>query len=111
MLILTLASAVWDQSFRTIQQILILQKKAVTIINFQSKNFYTSLLFKQNSIFKFQDKICLENILFLSKSLNNSSPSAFNSLFIYNNTLEASGPQKIFNFPNIIKTPLYNLQK
>ena len=61
---------VWAQNFSTIQQILILQKKAVKIINFQPRNFHTSSLFKQNSILKFQDKICLENILFVSKSLN-----------------------------------------
>ena len=68
---------VFAQNFSTIQQILILQKKAVRIINFQSRNFHTSPLFKQNSILKFQDKICLENILFISKSLNNLSPSIF----------------------------------
>ena len=50
-----------------------LKKKAVRIINFQPRNFHTSPLFKQNSILKFQDKICLENISFLS--LNNLSPS------------------------------------
>ena len=46
----------WAQNFSTIQQISILQKKAVRIINFQPRNFYTSPLFKQNSILKFQDK-------------------------------------------------------
>ena len=66
---------VWAQNFSTIQQIVILQKKPVRIINFQPRNFHTSPLFKQNSILKFQDKICLENILFVSKSLNNLSPS------------------------------------
>ena len=66
---------VWAQNFSTSQQILILQKKAVRIINFQPRNSHTSPLFKQNSILKFQDKICLENILFVSKSLNNLSPS------------------------------------
>ena len=59
----------WAQNFSTIQQIVILQKKAIRIINFQPRNFHTSPLFKQNSILKFQDKICLENILFVSKSL------------------------------------------
>ena len=44
---------VWAQSYSTIQRILILQKKAVRIINFQPRNFYTSPLFKQNSILKF----------------------------------------------------------
>ena len=73
----------WAQNFSTIQQILILQKKAVRIINFQPKNFHTSPLFKQNSILKFQDKICLENILFVSKYLNNSLPSIFNTWFSF----------------------------
>ena len=31
-------------------------------------------LFKQSFTFKFQDKICLENILFVSKALINLSP-------------------------------------
>ena len=68
----------WAQNFSTIQRILILQKMAVRIINFQPRNFHTSPLFKQNSILKLQDKICLQNILFVSKSLNNLSPSIFN---------------------------------
>ena len=70
---------VWVQNFSTIQRVLILQKKAVRIINFQLRNFHTSPLFKQNSIIKFQDKIFLENISFVSKSLNNLSPSTFNT--------------------------------
>ena len=68
---------VWTQNCSTIQQIVILQKKAMRIINFQSRNSHTSHLFKQSSILKFQDEICLENILFISKPLNNLSPSVF----------------------------------
>ena len=56
-----------------------LQKKAIRIINLQPRNFHTISLFKQDSILKFQDKICLENILFVSKSLNNLLPSVFNT--------------------------------
>ena len=68
----------WSQNHRTIQhQIVILQKKVVRIINFHPRNSHTSPLFKQNSILKFQDKICLENILFVSKSLNNLTLSVF----------------------------------
>ena len=63
----------------TIQQIVILHKKAIRIINFQPRNSHISLLFKQSFILKFQDKTCLENILFSSKSLNNLSPSVFNT--------------------------------
>ena len=72
---------VWAQNCSTIQQIIILQKKAIRIINFQPRNFHTSPLFKQNSILKFQDKICIENILFVSKSLNNLSPSVYGLVF------------------------------
>ena len=70
---------VWAQNFRTIQQMLILWKKAARIINFRPRNSHASPLFKQNS--KFQNKICLENILFVSKSLNNLSSSLFNTWF------------------------------
>ena len=55
-------------------------KKVVRIINFQPRNSDTSPLFKQSSNLKFQDKICLENILlYLLKCLNNLSPSVFNT--------------------------------
>ena len=74
---------VWAQNSSTIQLIVILQKKAVRIINFQPRNSHTSPLFKQSSILKFQDKTCLENILFVSKSLNNLSPSVFNTWFVF----------------------------
>ena len=73
----------WDQNCSTIQRIIILQKKAIRIINSQPRNFHTSPIFKQNSRLKFQDKICLENILFISNSLNNLSPSVFNTWFNY----------------------------
>ena len=72
---------VWAQNFSSIKRILTLQKKTVRIINFQPRNSHTSLLFKQNFTLRFQDKICLENILFVSKSLNNLSPSIFNTWF------------------------------
>ena len=74
---------VWAQNYSTIQRIIILQKKAIRIINLQPRNSHTSPLFKQNSILKFQDKICIENILFDSKSLNNLSPSIFNTWFSF----------------------------
>ena len=65
------------------QRIVTLQKETVRIINFQPRNSHTSPLFKQSSILKFQDKVCLENILFVSKSLNNLSPSVFNTWFSF----------------------------
>ena len=74
---------VWAQNCSIIRRIIILQEKTISTINFQPRNFLTSPLFKQNSILKFQDKICLENILFVSKSLNNLSSSVFNTWFSF----------------------------
>ena len=66
-------------------------KKAVIIINFEPRNHHISPLFKQSSILKFQDKFCLENILFVSKSLNKLSPSVFNTWFLtHQHNYEAS---------------------
>ena len=72
---------VWAQNCSTIQRIVSLQKEAVRITVLRKS--LTSLLFKQSSFLKFQDKICLENVLFVSKSLNNLSPSAFNTWFVF----------------------------
>ena len=70
----------WAQNCTTIQRIIMLQKKLIGIINFQPRNFHTSLLFqKKNFILKFQDKIFLENASFISKSLNNLLPPVFNT--------------------------------
>ena len=80
---LSYCSLVWSQNRSAIQRILILQKKAVRIINFQPRNSHTSPLFKQNFIIKFQDKICLENVLFVCKSLNNLTPSVFSTWFSF----------------------------
>ena len=74
---------IWAQNCSTIQRIVILQTKAIRIINFQPKNPHTSLLFKQSSILKFKDKICLENILFVRKSLHNLTLAVFNTWFSF----------------------------
>ena len=71
------------QNCSTIQRIAILQKKAVRIINFQPRNSHSSSLFKQNFTLKFQDKICLDNILLVSKSLINLIPSVFSTWFSF----------------------------
>ena len=83
----------WAQNCSTIQRVVILQKKAVTIINFQPRNSHTSPLFKQSFILKFQDKIYLENILFVSKSLNNLSLSVFNTWFSFSSDQQTMKPQ------------------
>ena len=84
----------WTQNCSTVQRIIILHKKPIRIINFQPRNFHTSPRLKQKAILKFQDKSCLENIFFISKSLNNLSPSVFNTWFCFlsdQHNYEASG--------------------
>ena len=73
----------WGQNRTTIHWIVILQKKAVTIIDFQLRKSQTSPLFKQNSILKFHDKIFLEAILFAIRSSNNLTPSVFSTWFSF----------------------------
>ena len=49
------------------------KKNAVRIINFQPRN----------SLLKFKDKVCLENVLFFSKSLSSLTLSVFNTWFSF----------------------------
>ena len=80
---LSYCSLILPQNCSNIQQVLILRKKAVKIINFQPTNSHARPIFKQSSILNVHDKICLENILFVSKSLNNLSSSVFNTWFYF----------------------------
>ena len=52
-------------------------------MNFQLQNSHTSPLFRKTSVLKFKDMINLENILFISQSINNLLPSLFNNCFIF----------------------------
>ena len=58
-------------------------KETLRIINFQPRNSHTSPLFRKNSVLNFKDKINLENILFISKSINNLLPSLFNIWLVF----------------------------
>ena len=71
----------WAQNCRTIQHIVILQKKLLELLIF-NEGIPIPVPLQKSSILKFQDKICLENILFVSKSLNNLSPSVFSTWFV-----------------------------
>ena len=52
-------------------------------MNFQPRNSHTSPLFRKTSVLKFKDKVNLENILFISKSINNLLPFHFNNRFVF----------------------------
>ena len=60
------------QNCSTIQRIVILQKRLLEFLIFNPVKLFSTLL-KQSFIVKFQDKICLENILFVSKPLKFTS--------------------------------------
>ena len=70
-------------------------------MNFQSRDSHSSPLFKSNHILKLEDKILIENILFINKSFNNLLPPIFKSWFtfcsdVHNYQTVSSTADKIF---------------
>ena len=70
-------------------------------MNFQSRDSHSSPLFKSNHILKLEDKILIENILFINKSFNNLLTPIFKSWFIFcsdvhNYQTVSSSADKIF---------------
>ena len=82
-------------------RIVTLQKKALRIMNFQSKDSHSNPLFKSNLILKLEDKLLIENILFINKSFNNLLPPIFKRWFnfcsdVHNYQTISSAADKIF---------------
>jgi len=75
------ACKVWGQSFSKLKRLIILQKKAVRLINFAPKNSHTNPLFHQSKMLKINDFIKVENCLFISKSMNKLLPEIFLNWF------------------------------
>ena len=73
---------IWGQNLNSKLRVITLQKKAQRIINNQPKNSHLGPLSKQNNILKFEDKILIGNIIFISKSINNLPP-IFKNWFIF----------------------------
>ena len=95
------ANLIWGKNLIAMSRIVILQKKALGIMNFQSRNFHSSPLFTSNHILKLEDKILIENILFINKSLNNLLPPIFKNWFtfcsdVHNYQTVSSTSDKIF---------------
>ena len=61
---LNYSNLISDQNVNAVSRIVILQKKAIRIMNFQSRDSHSSPLFKSNHILKHEDKILIENILY-----------------------------------------------
>ena len=56
-------------------------------MNLNEQLFHSSPLFFSNNILRFGDKITLENIIFISKSINRQAPSIFNDCFTFSGNL------------------------
>ena len=74
---LTYSCIVWAQNFNAVNRLITLQNKALRIMNFKDQLFHSSPLFSESNISKFIDKITLENILFVNKSINRQVPPYF----------------------------------
>ena len=80
------ACTIWGQNVCTINQLFILQKKALRLIHFKERNAHTAPLFFKSKIMQLPDKIKIENCLFISKYVSNKSPAIFNSWFYFSST-------------------------
>ena len=84
---LSYSCIVWAQNINTVRRLIILQKKALRVMNSKDQLFHSSPLFSSNNILKFGDKITLENILFVSKSINKQVSSTFSDWFTFSGNL------------------------
>ena len=73
------ANLIWRKNLNAVSGIVILQKNALRIMSFWSRDSHSSPLFKSNHVLKLEDKILIENILFTNKSFNNLLPPIFDS--------------------------------
>ena len=74
-------------------------------MNFQSRDSHSSPLFKSNHILKLEDKILIENILFINKSLNNLLPPIFKNCFTF--CSHVNNYQTVSSTSDEIFKPLY----
>ena len=102
---LNYANLIWGQNLNSVSRIVILQKKALRIMNFQSRDSHSSPLFKSNHILKLEDKMLIENILFINKSLNNLLPPIFKNCFTF--CSHVNNYQTVSSTSDEIFKPLY----
>ena len=85
---LTYSCIVWAWNINTVNRLIILQKKAPCIMNFKDQLFHSSPLLSENNIFQFYDKITLENIVFIHKSIDRQAPPIFYDWFTFSGDLQ-----------------------
>ena len=77
------ANLVLGRNLNSAFRIVTLQKKPIRIINNQPMNGHSSLFFKNDSILKIEDKILINDIILISKSISNLPPPIFKNWFIF----------------------------
>ena len=106
---LTYSCIVWAQNINTVNRLIILQKKALHIMNFKDQLFHSSPLFSENNILKFTDKITLENILFVNKSINRQVPPIFYDWFTFSGDLHRY--ETCWSVTDHLNIPTFRTQK
>ena len=83
---LSYSCIVLAQNINMVRRLIVLQKKALRIMNFKDQLFHSSPFFSSNNILKFDNKIT-ENIIFIRKSINKQLPPIFNDWFTFSRNL------------------------
>ena len=89
-------------SLSMLRQTVVLQKRAMRLINNASYNSHTEHLFKKNSILKINDLYELNVVLFMHDYGHNRLPASFTSIFKYNHevqTLHVTRQSSLFYVP------------
>ena len=96
-------------NINTVRRLIILQKNVLWIMNFKNQLFHLNPLFSSNNILKFGDKITLENILFLSESINREVPSIVYDWFTFSGSLRRN--ENCWSVTNYLNIPIFWTQK
>ena len=105
----TYSCIVWAQNINTVNKLIILQKKALHIMNFKNQLFHSSPLFSENNTLKITDKITLKSILFINKSINRQAPPIFDDWSTF-----SGDPQRYetcWSVNDHLKVPIFRTQK
>ena len=106
---LTYSCIVWAQNINKVNRLILLQKKALRIMNLKDQLFHSSPLFSENNILKFIDKITLENILFVNKSINRQVPPIFYDWFTFSGDLHRY--ETCWSVTDHLNIPTFRTQK
>ena len=106
---LSYSCIVWAQTINTVRRLVILQKRALRIMSFKDQLFHSSPLFSSNNILTLGDKITLENILFVSKSINRQVPSICYDWFTFSGNLHRY--ETCWSVTNHLNIPTFRTQK